>query len=69
MTQQQRKCHRDEERPCNATCAAYNETELEGSHCLELAAGWARARGTANLAQAINRVADTALAVMQAARG
>ena len=47
------------------TCTAYNAEELEGTHCLDLATGWAKARGSMNLAKAINTLTNTAVAIMK----
>jgi len=63
---QQRNCYKDEGRPCNALCTAYNEEKLEGTHCIELAASWAKARGLASLSASINKINTTVTLLAQA---
>jgi len=60
-------CFKDKARPCDAACAAYNKRDLGGTHCIELASGWSKAKGLHLFSGAITSLNTTIGLIVQAA--
>ena len=64
---QQRMCFKDKGRPCNSQCTAYNKKDLGGTHCIELAAEWSKAKGLHLFSGALSTLNTTISVIVKAA--
>ena len=60
-------CFKDKARACDAVCTAYNKQDLGGTHCIELASGWSKAKGLHLFSGAITSLNTTIALIAQAA--